>query len=175
MKNTICKSHNSSSNNNNNIYDIICYYNNEDHDEPKHAKEVIHEIEKTNQGLKRDKWIKWKLFGCLIVNVLLSAPIYSYGTYYLLHKPIFDAQPILLWPPIIFTSFHLIVTPWLFNTISTPAEHSGSSFFTKFSNKTIIITFSVILSLGVSLGGFSFAYLNANFTVILIFYSIIGG
>lgn len=157
-------------NNNNSIYDIISYYN-EDDDEPKHVNEVIHKIEKTNERL-RDRWIKWKLFGCLIINVLLSAPIYSYGTLYLLQKPLFDAQPILIWPPIVFNSVYLMVTPWLFNTISTNAS---SSIFAKLSNKNVIMIFSVILSFGVSLAGFAFSYLHANFAVILICYSIVGG
>lgn len=179
MKNSLNENQKASSSNN--IYDIICYYN-EDDDEPKHVTEVIHKIEKTNQRLKRDSWIKWKLVGCLIINVLLSAPVYSYGTLYLLQKPLFDAQPILIWPPIIFMAVSLIVTPWLFNSISTPASRNSrvaanteSSIFTNLTNKNVIIVFSAILSTGVSVAGLAFSYLKANFTMILIFYSIIGG
>jgi hypothetical protein len=168
------------SSNNNNIYDIISFY--EDDDEPKHVTEVIRKIEKTNQRLKRDRWIKWKLFGCLIINVLLSAPIYSYGTLYLLQKPLFDAQPLLVYPPIVFNSVYLIVTPWLFNSISTPASrssrlmtHAESTTFAKLTNKNVIIIFSAILSMSISVAGFTFSYLKANITLILIFYSIIGG
>lgn len=182
MQNSSYESHIiSTRQNDSNIYDIICYYNESD-DEPKHTNEVIHKIEKTNQRLKRDSWIKWKLFGCLLINVLLSAPIYSYGTLYLLQKPLFDAQPILIWPPLIFNSVYLIVTPWLFNTISTPASRSSrivenktSSLFANLSNKNVIMIFSVILSLGVSMAGFTFSYLNANIALILVFYSIVGG
>lgn len=168
------------SSNNNNIYDIICYY--ESDEEPQHVKEVIKKIEKANQNeFYRNSWIKWKLLGCLIINVLLSMPIYSYGTIYLQHKELFDEQPALIWPPIIFNSVNLLVTPWLFNTISTPASrnsrasHSHSSIFTKLTNKSVIIIFALVLSAAVSIGGLAFAYLQANIVVILIFYSIIGG
>lgn len=166
--------------NDNNIYDIICYYN-EAEDEPQHVNEVISKIEKSNRRVMGDRWIKWKLFGCLIINVLLSAPIYSYGTIYLQQKETFDEQPALIWPPIIFNSIYLFVTPWLFNTISTPASrHSrgpptDSSIFAKLTNKSVIIVFTAILCCGVSIGGVAFTYLKANVFVILIFYSIVGG
>lgn len=174
------KSSTESTSNNNNIYDIICYYN-EVEDEPQHVNEVIKTIERAAESVKRDSWIRWKLFGCLMINVLLSAPIYSYGTIYLQQKETFDAQPILIWPPIIFNSISLLVTPWLFNSISTPASrhsrtpHSGSSMFSKLTNKRVIVIFSLILSAGISMSGFAFAYLRANIAIVLIFYSIIGG
>lgn len=166
--------------NDNNIYDIICYYN-EGEDEPQHVNEVISKIATCSRRTMSDRWIKWKLFGCLMINVLLSAPIYSYGTIYLQQKETFDEQPALIWPPIIFNSVYLFVTPWLFNTISTPASrHSRgppaeSSIFSKLTNKSVIIVFTLILCFGVSLGGVAFAWLQANIFVILIFYSIIGG
>lgn len=170
----------SSNSNNNNIYDIICYYNEVD-DEPKHVNEVIKSIEKASQRVPENSWVKWRLFGCLMINVMLSAPIYSYGTIYLQHKEAFDDHPAIIWPPIIFNSVYLLVTPWLFNTISTPASRnsrslrSDSSIFSKLTNKSVIIVFSLILASGVSIAGFSFTYLNANFVMVLIFYSIIGG
>lgn len=164
-----------------NIYDMICYYNESD-DEPQHVNEVIKKIEKEIQKPKKDVWIKWKLFGCLVINVLLSAPIYSYGTIYLQQSDFFDAQPALIWPPIIFNSVYLIVTPWLFNTISTPASrHSrhgpttDSSIFLKLTNRNVIVIFSLVLSLGVSMAGIAFTYLGASLVIILTFYSIVGG
>lgn len=166
--------------NSNNIYDIICYYN-EVEAEPQHANDVIKKIEKASEPVKRDRWIKWKLFGCLMINVLLSAPIYSYGTIYVQQKELFDAKPALIWPPIIFNSISLFVTPWLFNSISTPASrhsrspHSGSSLLSKVTNKQVIVIFSLILSIGISVSGFAFAYLRANLVIVMIFYSIIGG
>ena len=159
---------------------MICYYNESD-DEPQHVNEVIKKIEKEIHQPKKDVWIKWKLFGCLVINVLLSAPIYSYGTIYLQQSDFFDAQPALIWPPIIFNSVYLIVTPWLFNTISTPASrHShgptpDSSIFFKLTNRNVIVVFSVILSLGVSMAGIAFTYLGASLVIILTFYSIVGG
>lgn len=165
--------------NSNNIYDIICYYN--ETEEPQHVVDVIKKIEKEAQRITRDKWIKWKLLGCIMINVLLSAPIYSYGTIYLQQKSIFDEQPALIWPPIIFNSVYLLVTPWLFNTISTPASRNSrsspreSSIFTKLTNRNVIVVFSLILSAGVSIAGFAFTYFGANFMIILIFYSVVGG
>lgn len=163
-----------------NIYDIICYYNEGD-DEPQHVNEVIKHIEKAHQPIDVDKWIRWKLFGCLLINVLLSAPIYSYGTIYLQQKEAFDEHPSIIWPPIVFNSIYLLVTPWLFNSISTPASRSSrsnrveSSIFSKLTNKSVIVVFSMVLATGVSVAGFAFTYLHANFVMILIFYSIIGG
>lgn len=164
-----------------NIYDIICYYNEAD-DEPQHVNEVIKKIEKDIQRPKKDVWIKWKLFGCLVINVLLSAPIYSYGTIYLQQRDFFDAQPALIWPPIIFNSVYLIVTPWLFNTISTPASrHSrtspthSSTVLSMLTNRIIIVVFTVLLAGGVSMAGIAFSYLGANIVIILAFYSIVGG
>lgn len=164
----------------NNIYDMICYYN-ETADEPQHVNEVIKKIEKEIQQPKEDVWIKWKLFGCLVINVLLSAPIYSYGTIYLQQRDFFDAQPALIWPPIIFNSVYLIVTPWLFNTMSTPASRNSrvsppnSSIFSKLSNRNTIIVFTLILSGAVSMAGFAFTYLGASFAIILTCYSVVGG
>lgn len=175
------KNSNETSTNSNNIYDIICYYNDSESDEPQHAHDVLKKIEKANQRISRDRWIKWRLFGCLMINVFLSAPIYSYGTIYLQKKELFDEQPALIWPPIIFNSIYLLVTPWLFNTISTPASrnsrspHNDTSFFAKLTNKRVIVIFSLILSISVSIAGFAFTYMRGNFVIILIFYSIIGG
>lgn len=163
-----------------NIYDIISFYKTDDA-EPSHTNEVILKIEKSNQRIKPDKWMKLKLFGCLLINILLSAPVYSYGTIYLLQKGFFDSQPVLLWPPILLNSVFLIVTPWLFNSISTPTSRSsrtaytGSSFFANLSNRAVIIIFSSVLSLAVCVSGFSFSNLNANFAVIFVFLSVIGG
>lgn len=163
-----------------NIYDMICYYNETDDDEPEHVIGVIKKIEKEIQQTKKDVWVKWKLFGCLVINVLLSAPIYSYGTIYLQQRDFFDAQPALIWPPIIFNSVYLIVTPWLFNTISTPVSRTSrtphdSSIFSKLTNRSIIVIFTMVLSLGVSMAGFAFTYLEANLIIIITFYSIVGG
>jgi hypothetical protein len=163
-----------------NIYDIISFYNNDD-TEPSHTNEVILKIEKSNQRINRDKWIKFKLFGCLIINILLSAPVYSYGTIYLLQKRFFDSQPLVVWPPILLNSVFLIVTPWLFNSISTPSSRNSrsayvsASIFAKLSNRAVIIIFSTVLSLAVCVAGFSFSNLNANFAVIFAFFSVIGG
>lgn len=167
------------SSNGNNIYDIICYYNEAD-DEPQHVVDVIKKIEKETQRIKEDGWIKWKLLGCLVINILLSAPIYSYGTIYLQQKSIFDESPALVWPPIIFNSVYLLVTPWLFNTISTPMSRNShapreSSLFAKLTNKSVIVVFSLILSAGVSTAGIAFTYFGANLMMILIFYSVVGG
>jgi hypothetical protein len=163
----------------NNIYDIISFYSEDA--EPSHTKEVILKIEKSNQWIKHDKWIKFKLFGCLLINILLSAPVYSYGTIYLLQKRFFDSQPVLFWPPILLNSIFLIVTPWLFNSISTPPSRSSrtayasSSIFANLSNRAVIVVFSLVLSLAVCVAGFSFSEMNANLPVIFIFFSVIGG
>lgn len=181
MKNSSSESQKASANSSgNNIYDIICYYNEGD-DEPQRVNEVIKHIEKAHQQIDEDKWIKWKLFGCLMINVFLSAPIYSYGTIYLQQKETFDENPAIIWPPIVFNSIYLLVTPWLFNSISTPASRSSrsnrvdSSIFSKLTNKSVIVVFTIFLATGVSIAGFAFTYLHANFVMILIFYSIIGG
>lgn len=93
----------------------------------------------------------------------------------------FDASPTLIWPPILYNSVYLIVTPWLFNTISTPSTHtatsntSNMSLLTKLTNKNIIILFTLMLSMGISICGVLFTFFKANFFLILIFYSVFGG
>lgn len=164
---------------NDNIYDMICYYNETD-DEPQHVNAVISKIERAGRRISRDSWIKWKIFGCLMINVFLSAPIYSYGTIYLQQKEVFDEQPALIFMPIIFNSVYLLVTPWLFNSISTPTsrhstQRADTSIFSKLTNKSVIIIFALVLCVGVSISGLAFTFLRANFVMILIFYSIIGG
>ena len=93
----------------------------------------------------------------------------------------FDASPALIWPPILYNSVYLIVTPWLFNTISTPSTHtatsntSNMSLLSKLTNKNIIILFTLMLSMGISICGVLFTFFKANFFLILIFYSVFGG
>lgn len=93
----------------------------------------------------------------------------------------FDASPALIWPPILYNSVYLIVTPWLFNTISTPSTHTATSntshmsLLTKLTNKNIIILFTLMLSMGISICGVLFTFFKANFFLILIFYSVFGG
>ncbi|CAO1417498.1 unnamed protein product [Diamesa hyperborea] len=176
--------------NSDNIYDIICYYDdNNDEESVGNVNDVINKIEKANSGKRNNNtsrysdkiYLHWKLFGCLIINVLLSSPIYAYGTIYLNQKEMFDASPALIWPPILYNSVYLIVTPWLFNTISTPSTHTATSntshmsLLTKLTNKNIIILFTLMLSMGISICGVLFTFFKANFFLILIFYSVFGG
>lgn len=165
------------------MYDITSYLENKD-DEPCHTKDVIKRIRNSNRRrIESDFLIRWKLFGCLIINFLLSAPIYSYSIMYLQQKEVFESNPVLIWPPIIFNSVYLLVTPWLFNSISTPASRNSrkhqikppTRIFSNLSNKSIVIVFSVLLSMSISIAGFSFLFLQANHLIILIFYSVVGG
>lgn len=172
---------NSNNNSNNNVYDIICYYE-EQPDNESHVNDVIQNIEKANRhNLHKDKWLIWKLSGCLLINVLLSAPIYSYGTIYLQQMEKFDMQPLLIWPPLIFNAQYLLVTPWLFHTISTPSSTqsnsltSDKSILMELSSKNIIVISTLILSMAITISGLAFTFLNANFFMILIFYSLLGG
>jgi hypothetical protein len=165
-----------------NMYDIISYLDKDD--EPSHTKDVIKRIRNSNRRrIESDFLIRCKLFGCLIINFLLSAPIYSYSIMYLQQKEIFESNPVLIWPPVVFNSVYLLVTPWLFNSISTPVSrnsrknqrNASTSFLSNLTNKNIVIVFSLLLSTCISIAGFTFIFLNANHYVILIFYSIIGG
>ncbi|KAG5684682.1 hypothetical protein PVAND_013899 [Polypedilum vanderplanki] len=184
-------SNNINNSNNNNVYDIICYYKEEDHDNENQVQHVIDNIEKAqnqqhkhksrknrkvSNNTKFRKSIKWKLFGCLIMNVLLSSPIYSYVTIYLHHKDKFDANIALIWIPIIFNAIYLLVTPWLFNSLLSPSSHSSSSSTViRLTNRNVIIVSTLILATAISLAGMTFAYLNANFVFIVILYGVFGG
>lgn len=173
------------SNGNNNIYDIISYHEKEDV-EPNHTKDVIRRIHRGSyrRRIESNVVIRCKLFGCLVMILLLSAPIYSYGTIYLQQKEIFEPNPALIFPPIIFNSVYLLVTPWLFNSISTPASRNSRKisrklppigFLVNLTNKNIVITFSLILAASISIAGFTYTYADANHFAILIFYSVFGG
>lgn len=177
------------SGNNNNVYDIICYYKEEnDGENHDNVHDVIEHIEKAKtkhqqqkndfkeEVFERKKWIKWRLFGCLIMNILLSSPIYSFVTIYLHHKEKLDENIALIWIPIIFNAVYLLSTPWLFNTILSPTSNASSSpNVSRLTNRNVLIIFTLVLSAAISLSGFAFAYLNANFFLILLFYGIIGG
>lgn len=180
----------SSDSDNNNIYDIISY-NEKDDQEPNHPKDVIRRIHSstntTRRRLESNALIRCKLFGCLVIIFLLSAPIYSYGTIYLHQKEIFESNPALIFPPIIFNSVYLLVTPWLFNSISsTPASRNSSkvsrhttapglAHCVNLTNKNIVIGFSLILAASISIAGFAYTFVGANYMLILIFYSVLGG
>lgn len=181
----------SSDSDNNNIYDIISY-NEKDDEEPNHPKDVIRRIHsstnRTRRRLESNALIRCKLFGCLVIIFLLSAPIYSYGTIYLHQREeIFESNPALIFPPIIFNSVYLLVTPWLFNSISsTPASRNSSKVSrnttapglghcVNLTNKNIVICFSLILAASISIAGFAYTFVGANYLLILIFYSVLGG
>lgn len=181
----------SSESDNSNIYDIISY-NEKDDQEPNHPKDVIRRIHSstnttTRRRLESNALIRCKLFGCLVIIFLLSAPIYSYGTIYLHQKEIFESNPALIFPPIIFNSVYLLVTPWLFNSISsTPASRNSSkvsrhttapglAHCVNLTNKNIVIGFSLILAASISIAGFAYTFVGANYMLILIFYSVLGG
>lgn len=173
----------------NNIYDIISYHE-KDEVEPTHPYEVIRRIHSSTarRRVESNVMIRCKLFGCLMIIFLLSAPIYSYGTIYLQQKEMFEPNPALIFPPIIFNSVYLLVTPWLFNSISTPASRNSSrissqkvstttpvGLLVNLTNKNIVIAFSMMLAVSISVSGFAFTYIEANYPLILIFYSVLGG
>jgi hypothetical protein len=191
----------------NNIYDIICYYKEEDENYD-NVNAVIENIQKVesrsreaagenynnnnnnneNKYYRHDdkrrqrEWIKMKLFGCLLINVFLSSPIYGFATIYS-HIGGLDGNILLIWIPIIFNATYLIVTPWLFNPTSYTLSSmkastfaSSSSFSSKkLTNRNVIIFFTLIMSTAISFSGFVYAYLDANFILILLSYAVIGG
>jgi len=174
------------SKNGSNVYDIICYYKDDNNENQDHSTvhEVIDNIEQgnNNEEVKDDnnrkknttESLKWKLFGCFLMNVLLSSPIYGFITIYILHKDKLDGSIALIWIPIIFNAVYLLVTPWLFNTLIPSTTHANSN-ATRFTNRNVIIVFTLIMSTAISLSGFTFSYLDANFFLIFLLYGIIGG
>ncbi|CAG9803136.1 unnamed protein product [Chironomus riparius] len=176
------------SKNGSNVYDIICYYKDDNNENQDHGTvhEVIDNIEQGNNNnnnveiakvsSKKNivESLKWKLFGCFLMNVLLSSPIYGFITIYLLHKDKLDGSIALIWIPIIFNAVYLLVTPWLFNTLIPSTTHANSNAM-RLTNRNVIIVFTLIMSAAISLSGFTFSYLNANFFLICLLYGVIGG
>ena len=177
------------SKNGSNVYDIICYYKDDNNENQDHSTvhEVIDnieqgtnnnnnkiEIEKVSNKKNITESLKWKLFGCFLMNVLLSSPIYGFITIYLLHKDKLDGSIALIWIPIIFNAIYLLVTPWLFNTLIPSTTHANSNAM-RLTNRNVIIVFTLIMSTAISLSGFTFSYLDANFFLICLLYGVIGG
>lgn len=173
------------SKNDNNVYDIISYYKEDVDENPNTVNDVIDNIKKVNdendcttrvnKKKKLPKKLKWKLVGCILMNILLSSPIYGFVTIYLLHMDKFDRNIAMIWIPILFNAIYLLVTPWLFNTLisPTPVHVNSNAFY--LTNRSVIIIFTLILSSAISLSGFIFAYLEANFLLIFLLYCVIGG
>lgn len=172
-----------------NVYDIIYYFKddiNENQDQTT-VHDVIKSIEREeniHQNINDDEkkngkagalsWsVKWRLFGCFLMNVLLSSPIYGFVSIYLLHKDKLGSRIAIIWIPIIFNSVYLLVTPWLFNTLISSSPQVNAS--NRLTNRNVIIIFTLIMSTSISISGFTFSYLDANIIVILLFYSIVGG
>lgn len=163
-----------------NVYDIICYYKDDENQDGDTVNDVIDNIERGNNSQEVTRCqnskksivtsVKWKLLGCFLMNVLLSSPIYGFITIYLLHKEKLDGSIALIWTPIIFNAIYLLVTPWLFNTLIPSSSHSKL-----LTNRNVIIVFTLILSAAISLSGFTFSYLDANFLVIFVLYGVVGG
>lgn len=179
------------SKNGSNVYDIICYYKDDNNDNQDHSTvhEVVDNIEQANENINNNKnevlrkhsskrsiteSLKLKLFGCFLMNVLLSSPIYGFSSIYLLNKDKLDGSIALIWIPIIFNAVYLLVTPWLFNTLIPSTTHADSN-ATRLTNRNVIIVFTLIMSSAISLSGFTFSYLDANFFLIFLFYGVIGG
>lgn len=180
------------SKNGSNVYDIICYYKDDNNENQDHSTvhEVIDNIEQGNTNINNNnnnevlrkysskrnitESLKLKLFGCFLMNVLLSSPIYGFTSIYLLHKEKLDGSIALIWIPIIFNAVYLLVTPWLFNTLIPSTTHANSN-ATRLTNRNVIIVFTLIMSSAISLSGFTFSYLDANFFLIFLLYGIIGG
>lgn len=158
-------------------YDIICYYKEESEEDNDTVHAVIENIEKStaqkqsSNGDKTDyrqrKHVMWRLFGCLVIIVLLSTPIYGWASLYLHQRSLFDENIVLIWAPIIYSSVYLLVTPWLFLF--------SAACVAQFSYRIIILASTFIMSLAISISGFIFVYFRANFLLITLLYGVIGG
>lgn len=151
-------------------YDIICYYKEESEEDNDTVHAVIEDIQK--QSSQRDKHdykhqrhVMWRLFGCLIIIILLSTPIYGWASLYLHQRTLFDENIVLIWAPIIYSSVYLLVTPWLFSAACVA----------QFSYRIIILASTFIMSLAISISGLIFIYFRANFLLITLLYGLIGG
>jgi hypothetical protein len=153
------------------VYDIICYYKEESEDN-KDDDNVHAVISKVNQFSNvttksfNHKQIMWQLFGCLLIIILLSSPIYGFATLYLYHRTLMNENAIIIWTPIIFSATYLLLTPLLFSPV----------YIAQFSNRSVILVSAFILSLAISISGVIFVYFNANFLLIVpLLYGVIGG
>lgn len=154
-------------------YDIICYYKEENEDDNDTVHAVIENIERTaqKQSSKRDKidynqkHVMWRLFGCLVIIILLSSPIYGWASLFIHQRSLFDENIVLIWAPIIYSSVYLLVTPWLFSAACVA----------QFSYRIIILVSTFIMSLAISISGLIFIYFRANFLLITLLYGVIGG
>jgi hypothetical protein len=151
------------------VYDIICYYKeeNEENNDTVHA--VIENIEKSSHKRRvlKNKWLKFRLFGCMLIIILLSSPVYCYVTLYLHHRDVVEDQNVvLIWAPIIFNAVYFVVTPWLIS----------DSILSSLSNRTVILLFTCILSLAISASGFVFIFFDDKFfPLVIALYGVIGG
>lgn len=154
-------------------YDIICYYKEESEEDNDTVHAVIENIERTVQKqtshhrdkIVNQKHVMWRLFGCLLIIILLSSPIYGFTTIYLHHRTLFDEHMILIWAPIVYSAVYLLVTPWLFSATCV----------SQFSYRSVILTSTFIMSLAISISGLIFIYFKANFLLITLLYGVIGG
>lgn len=150
------------------VYDIICYYKEEsgDNNDDDNVHAVISKVKQfssmTAAKTFNQKHLMWQLFGCLLIIILLSSPIYGFATLYLYHRE--DDDAILIWTPIIFSAIYLLVTPWLFSPL----------YIARFSHRSVILVSAFILSLAISISGLIYVYFNANFLLIVL-YGVIGG
>lgn len=154
------------------VYDIICYYKEESEDYNDTVHAVIENIEKNESSYKRHKpdhrkWLFLRLFGCLLIIILLSSPVYGFVTLYLHHRELVENNFVLIWAPIIYNAVYLLLTPWLI---------SDDSVLFRFSNRTVIILSTLSLSLAIAASGFTFVYFDDKFFPLVIFlYGFIGG
>lgn len=152
------------------VYDIICYYKEESEEDNHTVHAVIENIEKTG-NIKQTpdhhrKCLILRLFGCLLIIILLSSPIYGYVTLYLHHQELVEGgNLVLIWPPIIFNAVYLLVTPWLIS----------DAIFPRLSNRNVILLFTLLMSLAISASGFIFVYFEEYFPYVIFLYGVIGG
>lgn len=151
------------------VYDIICYYKEENEEDNDTVHAVIENIEKgCYKRHKHDhrKWLILHLFGCLLIIILLSSPIYGFVTLYLHHRELVEDNVVLIWAPIIFNAVYLLVTPWLISDAILP----------RLSARTVIILFTIIMSLAIFASGLLLVYFDDNFyPLIILLYGVIGG
>lgn len=151
------------------VYDIICYYKEENEEDNHTVHAVIENIEKKHKRRKIDhrKWLALRLFGCMLIIMLLSSPVYGYVTLYLHHRELVeDGNVVLIWAPIIFNAVYLLVTPWLIS----------DTILSRLSNRTVIFLFTLTMSFAISASGLIFVYFDDKlFPLVILVYGVIGG
>lgn len=148
------------------VYDIICFYKEENEDDNNTVHAVIEKIAKKRHKPENRKRLIFRLFGCLLIIILLSSPIYGFVTLYLHHRELLEDNVVLIWAPIIFNAVYLLVTPWLIS----------DNLLSSLSNRTVILLFTLLMSIAISASSFIFVYFDQKlFPFIILLYGAIGG